>query len=217
MHVAFILDGNRRWARQRGKAASVGHRAGIENFRNLLAYMSKKNITVVTAYALSTENIQKRSSVELKGLFFEIERLAKKVDEFVKEDMCVRLIGCQSSFPTSCQSALRTLVKKTATGKRLTVVLALGYGSRDEIARAVRSREKDKKKKPIQEYLDTAGLPDPHLLIRTGGAKRLSNFLLWQLSYTELYFTNTFWPDFGPKSLSAALGWYKKRTQNFGA
>ena len=218
-HIALILDGNRRWAKSRGLPRMLGHRRGIENLKHLLPHFIENRIDEISAYALSTENIAERDATEIRNLFREIERLGKDLELFEKHQIRVKLLGNLSKFPASTKRILKNLVEKTAKNQALQLNLALGYGSRDEILRACKQLVKSRKAinpSNFEKALDTAGGRNPDLLIRTGGKQRLSNFLLWQLAYSEFYFTEKFWPEFDEKELAKALDWFYSQQRNFG-
>ena len=218
-HIAIILDGNRRWARKRGLPRIIGHRRGVENLKKLLPVFIARNIKILTVYALSTENLQERNAVELKSLFQEIERFAQQPEIFHQYEIRLRLFGELIKFPASTKKALNKLVRDTKKYDRLNLNLALGYGSRDEIVRAANKLLRSGKRateKSLSRALDSGEQPDPDLLIRTGGKSRLSNFLLWQLAYTELYFTEKLWPEFDEAELIKALNWFQEQQRNFG-
>jgi len=218
-HIALILDGNRRWAKSRGLPRMLGHRQGIENLKKLLPHFIAKGVNEISAYALSTENIAERDATEIRNLFREIERLGNDLELFHKHDIRVKLLGDLKPFPASTKKILAKLVKETAKHQALQLNLALGYGGRDEILRAAMKLIKAGKKinpANFNKALDTAGGRNPDLLIRTGGKQRLSNFLPYQLAYTELYFTEKMWPEFDEKELAKALEWFATQQRNFG-
>ena len=218
-HIAIILDGNRRWARKRGLPRLIGHRKGTENLKKLLPVFIKNNIERVTVYALSTENIDERDTVELKNLFKEIERFAKDLEIFHEHAIRLQVFGQLKKFPPSTKRALQKTIEATKKHKKLNLNVALGYSGRDEILRAVNKfaiKGRRATEKTFARTLDSSGQPDPDLLIRTGGKSRLSNFLLWQLAYSELYFTDKLWPEFDEKELLKALDWFAEQQRNFG-
>ncbi len=225
-HVAIIMDGNRRWARQNGISKFSGHKKGADNLIRIVSAAANLNIKILTVYAFSTEN-RDRSGKEVSHLWklFE-EYLAKYEKEFLKKEIRVQIIGDISKCPLSLQKRMTRVVKATSQGKKITLVLAINYGGRNEILRSFKKMLGDYDKKVfnkdeisedmIASYLDTAELSDPELLIRTSGELRLSNFLLWQLSYSEFYIAETFWPDFSPKELLKALVGFQNRNRRFG-
>ena len=204
-HVAIILDGNGRWAKSKGMPRNYGHIKGCENLEDICAIAKEVGIKYLTVYAFSTEN-WKRSKEEVEGLMRIFRSYLKKCKKIAKENnMCVRIIGDPTAFDSDIQQSIRELEEYSKDFTELHFQIALNYGSRDEITRAVNKMLEDQKNgiltEPVTEemisnYLDTAGLPDPDLMIRTSGELRLSNYLMWQLAYTEFYFTDVPWPDF---------------------
>ena len=218
-HLAVIMDGNGRWATRRGLPRVAGHRAGAEAVRRLVRRSARIGIPYLTLYALSTENLE-RPRAELRGLMEMLRQyLANELPEFLRRGIRLRIIGDLSQLPADLQARLQEALLKTAAGRRLTLCIALAYGGREEIVRAAR-KFRAKKVRPgeaaFARGLDTAGIPDPDLLIRTGGELRLSNFLLWQTAYTELYFTRVLWPDFRGRHLCQALKAFARRERRFG-
>ena len=225
-HVAIIMDGNGRWASKRGLPRVAGHRAGAEAVRKVLRAAVKSGVEVLTLYAFSSEN-WRRSEEEvsdLKGLLgYYLER---ELDELEREGVRLRLIGDHKAFGPQLVERLERAVERTAHNHRLTLVVALNYGARSEIAAAARKlamQAKDGKLDPAEidetklgMELMTSDLPELDLLIRTSGEKRLSNFLLWQSAYAELVFTDTLWPDFDETALNAALQEFAGRQRRFG-
>jgi undecaprenyl diphosphate synthase len=219
MHIAFILDGNRRWAKARGLPKRIGHHRGVQNFKTLLPACIEQGVTHVTAYALSTENLKERDGAELRGLFAEIKLFGSDLATFHQHQIRIQVLGRLSAFPTDVQQVLKKAIRETAKYTKLHANLALAYGGRDELVRAAKHLAKSGKpctEKNFESFLDSAGQPDPDLLVRTGGKKRLSNFLPWQLAYTELYFTDVMWPDFDAKELKKSIAWYEAQGRNFG-
>ncbi len=225
-HVAIIMDGNGRWARQRGLPRVEGHRAGFETARTIAECCRDWHIPVLTLYAFSTEN-WKRPAAEVRFLMSNLRKfLRERRKEFVEKDVSLRAVGELDGLPKGVQSELRRTIRATAEGNALTVVLALNYGARLEIVEAARQlarKARDGALNPDQideetfkAHLWTADLPDPDLMIRTGGERRLSNFLLWQLQYSELYVTETYWPDFAEDAFLQALQDYAGRERRFG-
>lgn len=212
------MDGNRRWAKRRGLPVYSGHAAGVLALEKIVRSCSKHNIPHVTVYGFSTENWG-RSKGEVVGLLKIINAaIIKYVDMLDEIGWRIKFIGRIKDFPKEIQSSMSKAEQKLRDNRAGLLTIALGYGGRDEL---VRSINKIKNKGRVVEmdmdkYLDTKGLPDPDLVIRTGGQMRLSNFLLWQIAYSELYFTDTFWPAFTHKHLDAALQEYNKRQRNFG-
>jgi undecaprenyl diphosphate synthase len=221
VHLALILDGNRRWAKARFLPKQLGHQQGIANLKKILKVCaSDQRIKIVTAYALSTENL-KREQSELANLFELINKFVQDQQGFIAAGIQVRPIGDLSVFSQEIQTNLAKLQKATFNCGELIFQPALHYGGQDEIVRAVNkliAKGKTKlKAEDIALALDTGDLPQVDLLIRTGGKRRLSNFLLWQAAYAELYFTEKMWPEFDPKELAKALEFFESVQRNFGA
>ena len=225
-HIAIILDGNGRWAKKRGMPRGYGHVKGCENLEKICEYASELGVRYLTVFAFSTEN-WKRSRDEVEGLMKLFRDYLKKCIKLSKKwKMRMRVIGEISAFDQDIQDSVRKLEDFSSQFDELHFQLALNYGSRDEIIRGVRRMlaecqagelsPKDMTEERFGEYLDTAGLPDPDLLIRTSGEQRLSNFLLWQLAYTEFYFTDVHWPDFDREELVRAIEQYNKRDRRYG-
>ena len=225
-HIAIILDGNGRWAKKRGMPRGYGHVKGCENLEKICEYASELGVRYLTVFAFSTEN-WKRSRDEVEGLMKLFRDYLKKCIKLSKKwKMRMRVIGEISAFDQDIQDSVRKLEDFSSQFDELHFQLALNYGSRDEIIRGVRRMlaecqagvlsPTDMTEERFGEYLDTAGLPDPDLLIRTSGEQRLSNFLLWQLAYTEFYFTDVHWPDFDREELVRAIEQYNKRDRRYG-
>ena len=225
-HIAIIMDGNRRWARSNSIASIMGHSKGADNLTPIVQAAAEMGIKYVTVFAFSTENWQ-RSKGEINHLIKLFEKYLIQKREFLKKnDVKVEMIGDLSVFPKSLQKAFIQTQKATCNGKKITLVLALNYGAKDEMIRAIKKilEDFDKKKisnseineKKINSYLDTANLPDPDLIIRTSGEKRLSNFLLWQSSYSEIYFVDVLWPEFSVQDLFLAVRDFQKRKRRRG-
>lgn len=217
-HLAIIMDGNRRWAKKRGLPTYSGHVAGVLALEKIVRACSGHNIPQVTVYGFSTENWG-RSKTEVAGLLKIINAaIIKYVDLLNEVGWRIKFIGRIKDFPKDIQSSISKAEQTLANNKKGLLTVALGYGGRDELIRVI-NKVKNKGRiteAEISKYLDTEGLSDPDLVIRTGGQMRLSNFLLWQIAYSELYFTNTFWPAFTRKHLDAALQEYNERQRNFG-
>lgn len=225
-HVAIIMDGNRRWAKFQAFQFTEGHRQGADNLLEILKASMELGVRIVTLYAFSTEN-WKRSKEEVAALLWLLEiYIRKQIPEMVQLGIRFNAIGDLSKFPESVLEAINDAKAATKKCEEMEVVFALNYGARDEMVRAVKSlaqniekgviSSEDISEGLISRYLDTAPFPDPDLLIRTGGEFRVSNFLLWQLSYTELYVTSDFWPDFTPSKLLEALLNYQTREKRRG-
>lgn len=222
-HIGIILDGNRRWARAQGLPTLSGHRAGLDNVRRIARLAFKRGVHIVTVFAFSTEN-WKRDAKEVRYLLGLFRRFVKKEAAALgREGVKVKFLGRLGDFSPEVRQEMRDAEKATAKGKAGQCNVCLSYGGRDEIVRAVRKiTASGKKGKEITEELissnlDTAGLPDPDLIIRTSGELRLSGFLAWQAVYSELYFEPKYWPDYGEKDLDKALSAYTKRRRRFGA
>ena len=226
-HVAIILDGNGRWAKKRNMPRNYGHVKGSENLEKVCKAADEFGIKYITVYAFSTEN-WKRPNEEVNALMKLLRNYLKDcVKKANKNNMRIRVIGEINRLDEDIRNAIIELdeISKNNTGLNLTI--AINYGARDEMMRAMRKAMQDAKdgKFLIEEfsedmfagYLDTKGMPEPDLLIRTSGEQRLSNFLLWQLAYTEFYFTETPWPDFDKKELIKAIEAYNRRDRRFGA
>ena len=220
-HIAIIMDGNGRWAKKRGLARIRGHSEGAKAVKRTVTYSRKIGIKFLTLFAFSTEN-WKRSGREIKFLFsMLIKYLDKEKNSLIKQNIRLRAIGDLEGLPGNVLSKLKKAIEETSSGNAMTLVVAVNYGSRDEIKRAVKKTvEKNAPGAEASEIfegaLDTNFMPDPDLLIRTSGEMRLSNFLLYQSAYSELYFTKTLWPDFGPRELRRAIDAYRERKRRFG-
>ncbi|MDD2421089.1 MAG: isoprenyl transferase [Heliobacteriaceae bacterium] len=225
-HVAIIMDGNGRWAQRRGLPRAVGHRAGVESLRCVLEACCELNIPVLTVYAFSTEN-WKRPVDEVNALMdLLVEYLRREVAELHAKGVRVQAIGKIGALPVMPRQELEQAMRQTAGNNKLTLNLALNYGGRVEIVEAVKTIARQAAQGALQpenideqffgRYLYTAGLPDPDLLIRPSGELRLSNFLLWQSAYTEIWVTPVLWPDFGRRELLEALIAFQGRERRFG-
>jgi undecaprenyl diphosphate synthase len=222
-HIAIIMDGNRRWAAARGLSAADGHQAGAENLEKIVNHCRDIGVKHITVYALSTENWRKRSAQEVKGIFnLLIKIVREKREEYRKSGIRFFVLGNFQAFPLKVRDAIKKIMDVVLDKERLKFNVALNYGGRDEIVNAIKNIVKDGVKpnqineKLISNYLYTKGQPDPDLIIRPGGEYRLSNFLLWQMSYAELYFTDILWPDFTPQKLDKAIVWYQQRHRRLG-
>ncbi|MEA2545620.1 MAG: undecaprenyl diphosphate synthase [Chloroflexota bacterium] len=221
-HVAIIMDGNRRWARQRGLAEVEGHAAGVEAIRTLLRHAVKRGVPVVTVYAFSRENWA-RSDDEVRGLFALLEQaIRSETAELKEQGVRIRLLGRLDELPDDTRRSIDEALAETAGGDRLLLNVAFNYAGRTELVDAFRVLAASGvdptaiDETAISSALYTAGLPDPDLVIRTGGEQRLSNFLIWQAAYAELYTTEVLWPDFGADAFDAALLEFANRTRRFG-
>ncbi len=221
-HIAIIMDGNGRWARERGLPRLAGHRAGTENIRRIVEGCIEYGVRYLTLYAFSTENWE-RPEQEVQGL---IEILSEVMDretpELHKAGVQLRHIGRLEGLPEHLRKAVLDAVELTKDNDKLTLQVAFNYGGRSEIVEAVRRimwsglAPEDIDEATFSQYLYTAGVPDPDLIIRTAGESRLSNFLIWQAAYSEYWFTPTFWPDFGKEHLCEAILEYSRRLRKFG-
>lgn len=224
-HIAIILDGNGRWAKKRGMPRSFGHVKGCENLEDICEVAKELGVKYLTVYAFSTEN-WKRSKEEVDGLMKLFRNYLKKCIKISqKNNMRVKVIGDITAFDSDIQESIEKLEDFSKDFTDLHFQIALNYGSRDEITRAVNRMLEDQKagklETPVSEdtisgYLDTAGLPDPDLMIRTSGELRLSNYLLWQLAYSEFYFTDVPWPDFKKEELVKVIEKYNERDRRYG-
>ena len=225
-HVAIILDGNGRWAKSKGMPRNYGHAQGSKNVERICEDAYKMGIKYLTVYAFSTENWS-RPKGEVDALMTLLRNYMKTCLNTAKKNrMKVRVIGDKTGLDPDIQTRIRELEEASKDNDGLNFTIAINYGSRDEIVRAVRHISEDVAagkldptsvtEETISNYLDTAGIPDPDLLIRTGGDYRISNFLLWQIAYAELYFTDTLWPDFRPEDLDAAIADFRLRKRRYG-
>lgn len=224
-HIAIILDGNGRWAKKRGMPRSFGHVKGCENLEDICEVAKELGVKYLTVYAFSTEN-WKRSKEEVDGLMKLFRNYLKKCIKISqKNNMRVKVIGDITAFDSDIQKSIEKLEDFSKDFTDLHFQIALNYGSRDEITRAVNRMLEDQKagkletpvsEDTISDYLDTAGIPDPDLMIRTSGELRLSNYLLWQLAYSEFYFTDVPWPDFKKEELVKAIEKYNERDRRYG-
>ena len=221
-HVAIILDGNGRWAKAKGMPRNYGHVQGAKNVERICEEAYNMGIKYLTVYAFSTEN-WKRSKDEVDALMTLLRNYMKTCVKTAKKNhMKVRVIGDKTGLAQDIQDSIANLEEESKDQNGLNFTIAINYGSRDEIRRAVTKiveegiRPEDITEETISDHLDTAGIPDPDLLIRTSGEQRLSNFLLWQLAYTEFYFTDVHWPAFTKEELIKAIEQYNKRDRRFG-
>ena len=225
-HVAIILDGNGRWAKAKGMPRTYGHIKGCENLEKICSIAKELGVKYLTVYAFSTEN-WKRSRDEVDGLMKLFRKYMKKCIKISAENkMRVRVIGDPRAFDEDLQKKIQELEEYSSQYDELHFQIALNYGSRDEMKRAMQHMAEEVQKgnlqpeeiteETISSYLDTRGLPDPDLLIRTRGEERLSNFLMWQLAYTEFYFTDVPWPDFNKQEFERAIDKYNHRERRYG-
>lgn len=225
-HVGIIMDGNRRWAKMRHLPVTVGHSKGAENFKSLAIYCNKIGLKNMTVYAFSTENWS-RSETEVSALMLLFKKYINDVlNKFADENIKIKFIGDTSRFSEDIKKGIKNIELKTAAKTGMQLNIAVNYGSRAEIVNAAQKIYKkiisgELKSDEITEeifskHLYTKDLPDPDLIIRTSGEQRLSNFLLWQAAYSEFYFSDVLWPDFGAKEFDKAIEEYLKRTRKFG-
>ena len=218
-HVAFIMDGNGRWGKKRNKGRNFGHLQGVRTVNKVVKLSLKLRIPIVTFYVFSTEN-WKRPKSEVKYLFnLIIAYFKKEILNVIKNNIKINIIGNKKNLPNNLKKVLLETVNKTKKNRKLIVNLALNYGSKDEIKNSFFKIKKQKIKVTeaiINKNLYTSGMPDPDILVRTGGQKRLSNFMLWQLAYTELYFLDKLWPDFNSVDLKKIIKNFKLIKRNFG-
>jgi undecaprenyl diphosphate synthase len=225
-HIAIIMDGNGRWAQKRFMPRAVGHRAGVKAVKKIIACCAKNKVEVLTLFAFSSEN-WRRPEAEVKLLMtLFMSSLQREIDKLDRNNIRLRFIGDRAQFSEGLQQKMSECEIQTQTNTALTLVVAINYGGHWDMCQALQkiveklvSGAIDKQEineHLISQFLSTAGLPDPDLFIRTGGEQRISNFLLWQLAYTEMYFTTTLWPDFDQNSLEEAIKSFKSRQRRFG-
>lgn len=225
-HVAIIMDGNGRWAKQRNLDRTFGHKEGVSAVRRVIEAASRVEVSYLTLYTFSTENWN-RPEEEVKALMsLMIQAVAKETPELVKNNVRVKVIGDISRLPEDTKEALNYCLQTTAPSTGVTVILALSYSSKWELTEAVKNIAKDVNSKAINienidedlidSYLNTKDFPNPDVLVRTGGELRISNFLLWQIAYSELYFTDELWPDFNEESFYKAIVDFQGRERRFG-
>lgn len=225
-HIAIIMDGNGRWAQKKGNIRLFGHKAGVESVRDITESCAQLGVSYLTLYAFSTENWNRPTS-EINGLMkLLVQSLRNEADRLKRNDIKLVTIGQTSRLPEKCQRQLQEVIDLTKDNSRMQLCLALSYSGRWDITEAVRQisqevengniRPEEVDDNLISSYLSTASIPDPDLIIRTSGEYRISNFLLWQLAYSELYITETYWPDFRRDELYDAIFSYQKRDRRFG-
>ena len=217
-HVAIIMDGNGRWGLKNKNSRNAGHRAGLNTVERVIKETIRNNIKFLTLYAFSTEN-WKRPKKEINFLFNLLENFLKeKIEDLNKQKIKLKIIG-KKSFSTRLNNLLNLSERKTSKNKRLQINLALNYGSKSELIHAFKELAKNKElinERNLKKYLQTKDIPDPDILIRTGNTKRLSNFLLWQVAYSEIFFEKKLWPDFNEKDYYKIIKKYKSIKRNFG-
>jgi len=225
-HIAIIMDGNGRWAQQKGELRIFGHTSGVESVREALSAAGEIGVKYLTLYAFSTENWS-RPKAEVDALMdLLVKSISSEIESLHENEVRLKTIGDISNLPVSCQNALAEAMERTKNNKKVTLILALSYSSRWEITKTIRKMAKEIEENNlksdeineqlISSYLSTADYPDPELLIRTSGENRISNFLMWQMAYTELFFTDTLWPDFTKESFFEAIVDYQHRERRFG-
>jgi len=219
-HVAIIMDGNGRWGIKNKGSRNLGHRAGLDTIELIIEETIKQKISYLTLYTFSTEN-WKRPQKEISYLFNLLEKfLLTKIEKLKKNKIRLKVIGNQKKLSTSLKKLLAMSEKKTLINNKLQINLALNYGSKEELLNAIKNINKNKEKinvKNIVKNLYTNGIPDPDILIRTGNTKRLSNFLLWQIAYTEIFFEKKLWPDFKKNDYKKIINNFRNIKRNFGA
>ena len=216
-HVAFIMDGNGRWGKNKNKGRNYGHLKGVEVVQKIVKSSIKLKIPIITFYVFSTEN-WKRPKSEINFLFkLIINYFNSEIDNVIKNGIRINVVGKINNLPRKIKSSLQKVIKLTNKNKKIIVNLAINYGSKDEIISAFKKMKGKITIKKFEKNLYTKNLPNPDILIRTGGHKRLSNFMLWQLAYAEIYFLNKLWPDFNDKDLKRVINNFKKVKRNFGS
>ena len=225
-HVAIIMDGNGRWAKQKGEMRIFGHTNGVESVRESLTAAAEIGVKYLTLYAFSTENWNRPKEEVAALMDLLVKAIYDEVEELNEKGVRLETIGNTSILPVSCREALNEAKERTKNNDKITLILALSYSSRWEIAKAVKTMAEESisgkldvetiNEDLISSYLSTSNFPDPELLIRTSGENRVSNFLMWQLAYTELYFTETLWPDFKKEHFFKAIKDYQDRERRFG-
>ena len=225
-HVAIIMDGNGRWAKQKGEMRIFGHTNGVESVRESLTAAAEIGVKYLTLYAFSTENWNRPKEEVAALMDLLVKAIYDEVEELNEKGVRLETIGNTSILPISCREALAKAKNRTKDNNKITLILALSYSSRWEIAQAVKTMAEESisgkldvetiNEDLISSYLSTSDFPDPELLIRTSGENRVSNFLMWQLAYTELYFTETLWPDFKKEHFFKAIKDYQDRERRFG-
>ena len=225
-HIAIIMDGNGRWAKQRGLDRTIGHKNGLETVRKVIKACSEVNVSYLTLYTFSTENWN-RPVEEIDALMdLMVQAVANETADLIKNNVKVKIIGDVNRLPQKTKKALDSCLNATSVCTGATVVLALSYSSKWELTQAMKKIAtlvrkgniipEDINESLVAQNLETAGIPDPDLLIRTGGEQRISNFLMWQTAYSELYFTDELWPDFDGESLYRAIHDYQNRERRYG-
>lgn len=222
-HIAIIMDGNRRWAKAHNLPEIKGHKKGSDALEKIVEAAAKMGIKTLTVYALSTENIKERAKREVAGLFrLILHGYREKAKQMVKNGVVISVLGEINGLPSSIRKIISEVKKNYIKNESIKLNIALNYGGRKELIKAVKEIVKEGidvskiNEETINKHLYTNGQNPPELVIRTGGNIRLSNFLLWQTAYSELYFTKVLWPDFSPEELKKAIKWYELQQRNFG-
>jgi undecaprenyl diphosphate synthase len=222
-HIAIIMDGNRRWARARNLPDIKGHEKGADTLEEIVEAAEKMGVDTITVYALSTENIKERAKREVIGLF-DLMKVGynSRLKRMMKEGVRVEVLGEEQGLPRTIRKIINEIKKTHIKSESIKLNIALNYGGKKELIDAIKDIVKEGidvtkiNDELIEKHLYTTGQHDPDLVIRTGGRVRLSNFLLWQTAYSELYFTKVLWPDFTPEDLKRAIAWYQEQKRNFG-
>ena len=216
-HIAFIMDGNGRWGKKKGKSRNFGHLQGIETVKDIVKNSIKLKIPIITFYVFSSEN-WKRPKNEINFLFKLIKNyFSKEIENIIRQGIKINIIGEINKLSSNIKPTLRKTIKLTKKNKKILVNLAINYGSKNEILNAFKKNKKKLTVINLKKNLYTKNLPDPDILIRTGGHQRLSNFMLWQLAYAELFFLKKLWPDFNKNDLIKIIKKFKKEKRNFGS
>ena len=225
-HIAIIMDGNGRWAKTRGLLRHAGHKAGLDTARQIIEHCATRGVGALTLFTFSTENWHRPEAEVSRLMELFLGALGKDVRELHQNGIRVCFIGKREAFSNKLQNGMREAEALTAANRRMQLNIAVGYGGRWDIIEAARcfaaeveagrAKAADLNEHYLAGHLQLAAVPDPELFIRTGGEKRISNFLLWNLAYTELYFSDALWPDFGKAALDEALDWYAARQRRFG-
>jgi len=219
-HVAIIMDGNGRWAKERNLPRIIGHMEGVESVREIVRTARKIGVKYLTLFTFSTEN-WRRPEDEIKGLFNLLERVARReINLLLKNGIKLKVLGRRDELPEKTRKIIEDAEEKTKENKDMTLLLAINYGGRREIVDAInrilKNKNKEINEEDFRKYLYEPEIPDPDLLIRTSGEMRISNFFLWEIAYTELYFTDKYWPDFRSSEFLKAIEEYAKRERRFG-
>ena len=216
-HIAFIMDGNGRWGKKKGKSRNFGHLQGVETVKDIVKNSIKLKIPIITFYVFSSEN-WKRPKNEINFLFKLIKNyFSKEIENIIRQGIKINIIGEINKLSSNIKPTLRKTIKLTKKNKKILVNLAINYGSKNEILNAFKKNKKKLTVINLKKNLYTKNLPDPDILIRTGGHQRLSNFMLWQLAYAELFFLKKLWPDFNKNDLIKIIKKFKKEKRNFGS